>query len=503
MEFELKGNFFGGQYIFPKTTGPEATEHFIERFCPSNLDQRLWKCLIDYSHVEPIIESAKEGFKKWRSTKLEDRIQALKRYQEQVVLIKKELSRSISLETGKPLWESLIEVENIIKQVEICIQDSFPQLDAQTSHGQDKKFTERTLHKPIGPCAVIGPFNDPCNLVNKKILSALISGNSIILKPSEKTCYSGQLLIDCFFLSGFPKGVINLIQGDGEIARRLVQNKEIRGVFFTGSKETGKKIVQSTYKDLDKIVSLNLGGKNVSLIFKDAHIENTLTELLKGCFLTTGQNCTSTALVAIHKDIQGPFIKKFHEMAKKIIVDHPIDHDKEPFMGPLADKKTLDNFLLFIGMAKREGIEEIMRGKLLSKKYRGHYVSPSIHSIDFFNPKSHFLISEILGPNCTFIPFDTIEESINISNAMNHNLVSSVFTKDKGIFEYCVNEINTDYINLNRSTIQRNPRDNFSNIKSSGNRKLSRTPSITPFSYQLSCLEPEEESTIPPLRGLI
>ncbi len=140
MEFELKGNFFDGQYIFPKTTGPEATEHFIERYCPSNLNQRLWKCLIDYSHVEPIIDSAKEGFQKWRSTKLEDRVQALKRYQEQVVLIKKELSRSISLETGKPLWESLIEVDNIITQVEICTQGSFPQLDTQTSHNKNKQF---------------------------------------------------------------------------------------------------------------------------------------------------------------------------------------------------------------------------------------------------------------------------------------------------------------------------------------------------------------------------
>ena len=502
MEFELKGNFFNGQYIFPKTTGPEATEHYIEKFCPSNLEQKLWKCLVDYSHIDPIVESAKIGFKTWRLTDLEIRVQVLKRYQEQIVLVKEELSKAISLETGRPLWESLIEVEDIIKQVDICISDSLPRIATRPFSDASQKTSGKTIYRPIGPCLIIGPFNEPCSIVNSKILSALISGNSVIVKPSEKTCYSGQLLIDSFIRSEFPKGVINLIQGGGETGRRLVQNKEIKGVLFTGSKETGKKIIQSTYKDLGKIVSLELGGKNVSVVCKNANVQNTLTELIKGCFLSSGQNCRSTSIVAIHKDLQETFIKSFHEMAKKIIVDHPLNNEQEPFMGPLVDKKALDNYLLFIGMAKREGIEEIMRGKVLHKKYQGHYVSPSIHLTDHFNPKSHFLVSEILGPNCTFIPFEKIDEAIKIVNATDYGLVSSIFTEDNKEIDLCLREIETGTINLNRSTILSNNKLTFNNVKNSGNHRPSGAGSIESCSFQLSYLKSEEGFKERPLKGL-
>ena len=119
------------------------------------------------------------------------------------------------------------------------------------------------------------------------MLSSLIAGNSIIFKPSEKTCYSGQLLIECFHAAGFPTGVINMIQGDGEVARRLTKEKSIKAVFFTGSKEVGKKILEVTHHDLGKQVSLELGGKNTTILHSDANLDHALLELLKSCFLSS------------------------------------------------------------------------------------------------------------------------------------------------------------------------------------------------------------------------
>ena len=204
--------------------------------------------------------------------------------------------------------------------------------------------------------------------------------------------------MECFDKAEFPKGVVNLIQGDGETAARIIREKSVKGVFFTGSKEVGQKILSSTHQDLSKLVALELGGKNSSIIHHDADVSMVIPELLKACFMTTGQRCVSTSLVPIHESIADEFISKFHNYTKRLIIDHPTNYEIEPFMGPLIDQQSVDNYLNYMGMAKREGIEEIMRGKKINKKFQGHYVSPSIHlaTPDQMN-SSHFMTSELFG----------------------------------------------------------------------------------------------------------
>lgn len=489
MEFELKGNFFDGSYIFPKTTGPEATDFFIDKYCPAQLDQQLWRCLIDYSHVEPTIDSSLNGFQTWRRTSNDERIQSLKRYQEQVVLKKKELATSISLETGKPIWESLEEVENAISYVDILISRSNYNIKPPEISEDNKYIKRGSILKPIGPHLILGSFVDPCFITSSKIITALLAGNSIIYKPSEKTCYSGELLNDCLIKASFPKGVINLIQGGSEIGRRLALDKAVKGVFLTGSMETGKKIIQATHDDLRKVVNLELGGKNTTIICDDADLENALVETTKGSFLSSGQHCSSSGITLIHKSLTDSFLKKFHHTAKRIIVDHPIKYSQEPFMGPLVDKKAVDNYLLYMGMAKREGIEEVMRGKILTKEFNGHYVSPSIHYSEKFNPKSLFINSEILGPNSTFIPFEKIEEAIEIVNQMPYGFTTAVFTKNQNNISSCLNELDIGYINFNKSTMYKDLNLSFTNLKNSGNGKPTGPESLELCAYQLSFYE--------------
>jgi len=502
MEFELKGNFFDGSFIFPKTTGPEATDFFIDKYCPAQLELHLWKCLIDYSHVEPTIESSLNGFQTWKKTSYEERTQSLKRYQEQVVLRKKELAAAISLEIGKPIWESLEEIENVISYIDILISKSNDTIKNQKRSKSDEKIKKGSILKPIGPHLILGSFIDPCLINSSKIITALLTGNSIIFKPSEKACYSGELLADCFIKAGFPKGVINLIQGDVEIGRRLSLNKAVKGIFLTGSIESGKKIIQGTHSDLRKVVNLELGGKNTTIICEDADIQNALTETTKGSFLSSGQHCSSTGITLIHKSLLDSFIKTFHQTAKRIIVDHPIKYKQEPFMGPLVDKKAVDNYLLYMGMAKREGIEEVMRGKILTKGFSGHYVSPSIHYAEKFNPKSLFTNSEILGPNCTFIPFEKVEEAIDIVNQMPFGFTSSVFTKSEKNISSCLNELDIGYINFNKSTMYKDLNLTFTNLKNSGNGKRTGPESLTSCAYQLSYYESESINKDETLIGL-
>lgn len=502
--YQIKGNYFSGKYNTSSGKGPEGVEQYIQRKCPANTDLILWELPVNYKHINDCVESASEGFKFWKRLTTDERINFLKRYQEQLILKKELMAEAISLEMGKPLWEAIGEANSVIGKVDITINDSLPRI-ADLEFEEIQPATRGGVYfRPIGPCLIIGPFNFPCHLANTQILSALIAGNSILFKPSEKTAYSAQILIDCFHEAGFPKGVINLIHGGGEVARRLLSYKEIKGVFFTGSKEVGVEIVKNTYADLSKLVALELGGKNPSIVHKDANKDVALEELLKACYLTSGQRCTSTSIVAIHESIADEFITKFHDLSKKIIVDHPIEFEKEPFMGPLVDEKALDSYLLYMGMAKREGFEEIMRGKQIHKKKPGHYVSPSIHLATKWDNGSHFLNSEIFGPNCTFITYSDLEEAINYSNSTEFGLAAGIFTQDKAIFNKCFEEIDAGLINWNRSTCGASPKLPFGGIKNSGNYRPAAVAMIDSCVLQKSSLKVDkaESTSLDSIRGL-
>ncbi len=494
MKFEIKGNYFFGRYNTASQKGHDGIEHFIKRECPSDLDTTLWEMPIVYGQVDDVVESSVEGYKFWKKLPLEERITFLKKFQEQVKKRKEQMAEAISLEMGKPLWEATGEVNSVIGKVDITINDSLPRV-ADKSYDEIMPGVRGALsYRSLGPCLIIGPFNFPCHLANTQILSALITGNSVIFKPSEKTAYSAQILIDCFHEAGFPKGVINLIQGDGEIGRRLLNFKEIKGVYFTGSKEVGLNILKSTHSDLTKLVALELGGKNPGIIHKDANKEVALEEMIKACYLTSGQRCTSNSITFIHKSIAEEFIQQFHSISKKIIIDHPIDFEKEPFMGPLVDQRAVDAYLTFMGMAKREGFEEIMRGKQITKKHQGYYVTPSIHFSEEWKSDSHFLSSEIFGPNCTFVTYENIEEAIEMANQSEYGLAAGIFTQDEAIFRKCFEDIEAGLINWNRSTCGASPKLPFGGLKNSGNYRPAAVAMIDSCVQQKASLQMQEVS---------
>lgn len=489
MHFELKGDYFANSFHRIKSTSRTGADEIIEKVCPANTNQELWRAEVFYNHVDKVIESANSGYKIWRTFSFEERANYLNRYKE-IVLAKKDLiANAIALETGKPLWEALTEASALVAKVEVTLKDSLDRVRNQTYENIMQHTDGLVQYKPLGPSLVIGPFNFPCHLANGQILSALIAGNSIIFKPSEKTAYSAQLMIECLNECQFPSGVINLIQGGAQTALRLIKEKTIKGIYFTGSKEVGKIILKHTHNDLSKLVALELGGKNTTIVHKDANKKHAMAELLKSCFLTSGQRCTSTSIIAIHDDIKDEFIKEFHELSKKIIIDHPIDFEKQPFMGPLIDQKSQENYLLYMGMAKREGAEEVMRGKAIEKTYPGHYVTPSIHYMEKANPKSHFLTSELFGPNTCFVPFKEIEEAIQIANIPDYGLAASVFTESNDIFELCIRDIESGLMNLNRSTVGASSRLPFGGIKNSGNHRPAAVAMVDSCVYPMASLK--------------
>lgn len=489
MKYELKGNYFDGSYHQPSVDPLRNVTKKISKTSPANTNEKLWELTIDYDCIDQVIESSSKAYSNWRKSEVSKRIELLEKFKEKVQAKESLIAETIALETGKPLWESLTEAKALVAKVNVTISKSLPRIESKYFEDLMPNTNGMINFKPIGPCFVIGPFNFPCHLANGQILNALIAGNTVIFKPSEKTCMSGQLLMDCFHEAGFPNGVINLVQGDGETASRIVGSKLVKGIFFTGSKEVGLKILENTHKDLSKLVALELGGKNSSIVHKDANLDLALPELLKACFMTTGQRCVSTSLVPIHESIADEFIEKFHSFTKRIIIDHPINFQETPFMGPLIDDFSQKNYLNYMGMAKREGFEEIMRGKQIEKSHQGYYVSPSIHlgSLDHLE-SSIFLSSELFGPNCTFVKYKEIEEAICISNNSEYGLAASIFSEDQSIQQQCLTDIEAGQLNINRSTVGASSALPFGGVKSSGNYRPAAVSFIDSCSYAQSSL---------------
>jgi succinylglutamic semialdehyde dehydrogenase len=357
------------------------------------------------------------------------------------------------------------------------------------------KIDGHVIYKPLGPTFVIGPFNFPCHLANGQILSALLAGNSVIFKPSEKTIYSAQLMVDCLHEAGFPAGVVNFINGTATTASRITSDKRVKGIFFTGSRQVGMRILENTWKDIDKLVALELGGKNTTILHHDTNISHALPELLRACFLTTGQRCTSTSMILVHRKIEQQFIEEFRKVTERIRVGHPTLCKPDPFMGPLIDESSMKMYFDFCAAGVKEGAEEIVKPRKLDVGFDGYYVSPSIHYAKNPDLSGKFIQEEIFGPNCFFVPYDDIEDAIRIANSTPYGLAASVFTREKTIYELCVRDIEAGLINLNRSTVGATARLPFGGVKNSGNHRPAAVSMVDHCVHAIASLETLDDTS--------
>ena len=488
MEFKLKGDYINGQF--------KAQNHqkLLDKLCPGDTSMKLYELNIAKSDDVSSVEAADSSSKAWRRLGFEKRAEYLRAYQVEVEKRANEIAKAIALETGKPLWEAKTEATALKSKVSVTLADSFERIKRKTLSNVMPAIDGHILSKPLGVCLVIGPFNFPCHLANGQILSALLTGNPIVFKPSEKTAYSTQLMMECFDTAKFPPGVINLVQGGAETTQTLLKHPAVKGIYFTGSYPVGKAILNSVGADLNKLVALELGGKNATIIHKDCKQEHGLAELLRACFLTAGQRCTSTSNIFIHRDIEQEFITRFVELTKKVIVGHPLS-ELEPFMGPLIDDNALQKFNDYTELGVKNGAKILFNEAPLPSEFKGHYVSPHIHRLDKIDKKNPFALEEVFGPSCCFITYDDIDEAIDAANMTEYGLAASVFTQDKALFEHCLEEIEAGIINLNRSTVGASARLPFGGVKNSGNFRPAGVSIIDFTCHQVASLETLDESS--------
>ncbi|MGZ3696968.1 MAG: aldehyde dehydrogenase family protein, partial [Bdellovibrionota bacterium] len=414
-----------------------------------------------------------------------------------------EMTEIIAREVGKPLWESKTEVTAMLNKVDITINDSMKLVTDYEIPKIMDNTTGACRYRPLGVMAVIGPFNFPGHLPNGHIVPALLTGNTVVFKPSEKTPMVGQLMAECFQEAGFPAGVFNLVQGEREVGRRLVVHEGVDAVLFTGSYEVGTRIKQDTLQQHWKLLALEMGGKNAAIIWSDADLEVAIHETLLGAYLTTGQRCSATSRILVHTSLLDQFLTRFHERAKAFTIGHPLDN---PFMGPLIESGSVDRYMKFLGIAQREGAEIIMRGKSLELSTRGNYVTPSIcwvkePSLEA-TKKSIYQQTELFAPNVAILGVSELEEAIAQANATSFGLVTSVFSKDRAVYDKALDGLHFGLINWNRSTVGASSKLPFGGFKKSGNHfptALTSTLYCTAPIASLEMAEPKVTANTPGL----
>jgi len=229
-----------------------------------------------------------------------------------------------------------------------------------------------------------------------------------------------------------------------------------------------------------------MGGKNSTVVWKDADLEKAVYETIIGSFLSAGQRCSCTSKVILHKDIKDKFVENFYETAKKLVIGH---WSEDPFMGSLIDTDSVEKYIRFQEIAKREGCESLMRGKSLDLDHEGFYVTPSITLVDEFDPKSVYQNNEIFGPNVGIYTVDDFSDAISINNSSGFGLSMSVFTEDESLYKKALLAAKVGLLNWNKTTNGASSRLPFGGMGKSGNDRPSAHYAVNYCTVPVSSIE--------------
>ncbi|MEE9152739.1 MAG: aldehyde dehydrogenase family protein [candidate division NC10 bacterium] len=457
----------GKNYIGGKWVDAQGGRQYESRN-PANTGEVLGT--VPLSHREEALQavaSAKETFPAWRALSHIKRGECIERFVHVVKGETEEIARLIAKEAGKALNEARADVVEGIHMAQYMFGY------ARMPHGQAlaSEIAEKDaymLRKPKGVVSVITPWNFPFAIPIWLITPSLVQGNTVVFKPSEDSPLVGEKLVECFERAGLPPGVLNLVQGMGEeTGWPLVVHPDVEVVLFTGSYEVGARIKEACAKDYRKMCACEMGGKNAMIVCQDADLELAVRAAILSAFKTTGQRCTSASRLIVHESRMEEFARAFAAMAKRIIIGDPLD--ERVFMGPLINEGAVKKVGFYNQLAKNEGAEVLLDGgRLEDGEHRGGYFfAPFVYRMAH-RRDARVLREEVFGPHVALIPFQTLEEAVEIHNDVEYGLGFSVITEDyrtaRVLQEVC--EFGIGYWNL--PTIGAEVHLPFGGVKKSG-----------------------------------
>jgi len=415
-----KKNFYiNGQWVSP------IDSRNYKVIDPSNEEPCAEISLGGKKDVDKAVSAAKKAFETWAFTKKEERLELLEKL---YVIYKKrwaEMAKLISLEMGAPIKFST-EMQAATGAGHI---KSFKQILKDFKFEKDlgeEKNNQKLLYEPKGVCALITPWNWPINQVNLKVIPALASACTVVLKPSEIAPLSSMLLAEMIDEAKFPSGVFNLLNGDGAITgNALTSHPDINMISFTGSTRAGALISQNAAKDFKRI-SLELGGKGANIIFKDADPEAIARGVLR-CFRNSGQSCNAPTRMLVEKSIYSETVERVKKFANEMKVD--VSAKEGDHIGPVISDAQFNKIQTLIQKGIDEGAKLVAGGPGKPDGLdKGYFVKPTAFAD--VNNQMEIARTEIFGPVLSIIPFETEEEAIKIANDTPYGLTNYIQTQD-------------------------------------------------------------------------
>ncbi len=401
---------------------PAANGRWLDVFDPASGKVYAQVAAGDQQDVELAVAAAEHAFPAWSALRNSERAAWLERLAAALESRIDAFARAESLDGGKPFALARdIEIPRAISNLRFFAQAA-TQFASESHHGE--AGLNYTLRTPLGVVATISPWNLPLYLFTWKIAPALAAGNTVVAKPSEVTPLTATMLGELAAEIGFPQGVLNIVHGLGaEAGEPLVTHPRVRAVSFTGSTVVGKRIAALAAPALKK-VSLELGGKNPTLVFADSDWRNQLDTLVRSAFQNSGQICLCGSRLLIERPIYDEFRDAFIERVRSLRVGDQMAEGTQ--LGPLVSQAHFDKVVAAIAHAREEGGNILCGGDALDRS--GWFVAPTV--IDGLGPDCASNRDEIFGPVATLQPFDGDDQALALANAGDYGLAASVWTRD-------------------------------------------------------------------------
>jgi aldehyde dehydrogenase (NAD+) len=454
-------NFIDGQWLTARSAKT------FENRNPANRDDLIG--LFPASSAEDVdaaVRAAKKAFNAWRLVPAPKRGELLYRVGELLRKYKEEIARGMTREMGKVLKETRGDVQEGIDTA-FYVAGEGRRLFGETTPAELPNKFAMSVRMPVGVCALITPWNFPMAIPTWKMFPALLCGNTVVLKPAEDTPHTATRLVEILTEAGIPPGVVNLLHGRGEeVGAALVRHPGVQLVSFTGSAVVGREIASACGQNL-KRVSLELGGKNAQIVMEDADLELAVEGALWGAFGTTGQRCTATSRLIVHRDVVKAMTDALVARAEKIKIGDGLDESVD--MGPLINQPAREKVLRYIDIGRQEGARLRIGGGVhdAGACAKGHFFQPTI--FDQVKPSMRIAQEEIFGPVLSIIEVKSFDEAVEVMNGTPYGLSSSIYTKDVGRVFQAMRDIEAGITYINGPTIGAEVHLPFGGVKDTGN----------------------------------
>ncbi len=455
-------NFINGEWVASESgemfenLNPADTRDIVGRFPLSTSED-----------VNAAVNAAQGAFDRWRNTPAPKRAEILFRLGEILIRDKEQHTADMTREMGKVLKEAGGDVQEAIDCTYYTAGEG-RRLHGFTTPAEMRDKFAMCVRQPVGLCGLITPWNFPMAIPSWKLIPALICGNTVVIKPAEDTPLSTYNLVKACEEAGIPPGVVNLVTGYGEpVGAAMTNHPALRLISFTGSTETGR-TVASACAERNAICSLEMGGKNAIIVMDDADVDLAVEGAVWGAFGTSGQRCTASSRLIVHKKVYRQFVTKLVEHTKALRVGNGADPKTD--VGPVINADAVEKIMGYIRIGRNDdGAKLACGGKRLTRgDYgNGHFIEPTV----FTDATADMRIAqeEIFGPVTTVIPTNSLEDAIEIANGVRYGLSAAIYTQNVNRAFRAMNEMYTGIFYVNASTIGAEVHLPFGGTKATGN----------------------------------